>query len=276
MEIIYKSTPNDGIFDTLGVQNCYFKHLCGKTDSKVTSRKIHHHTDFEIHFMDKGHQEYSVSGKKYDVSDGHILLIPPLTKHYTVDTMMYESKFSITFTNGTQGPFGQIKDIIFCKAGSRIRDNIHTILKESKTASVLSKQIIAHCIYEILVILLRTGGWKESRAVDNPVGADDRLLLAKNYIQDNIEFNIKVSDVSAYCYLGTKQLTRLFKLHENITPLAYIQKQKIKYIESLLTSGVSLKTISEKMNFSSEYHFNSFYKKYAGITPGAYQKMHIQ
>lgn len=276
MKILYKSTQSDNIFDTLEVQNCYFKHLRGKTDSRVTSRKIHHHTSFEIHFMYKGHQKYSVSDKDYDVSDGHILLIPPLTKHYIVDMQMYESKFSMTFTNGTKSPFGQIKDPIFCKVNDRIQENIYTILKESKTASAFSKQIIAHCIYEILVILLRTGGWKEIQATENPVGVDDRLLLAKNYIQDNIEFNIKVSDVSAYCYLGTKQLTRLFKIHENITPLDYIQKQKTKHIEALLTSGTSLKTISERMNFSSEYHFNSFYKKYAGMSPGAYQKMHIQ
>ena len=51
MEILYKSTQSDNIFDTLEVQNFYFKHLRGKTDSRVTSRKIHHHTSFEIHFI---------------------------------------------------------------------------------------------------------------------------------------------------------------------------------------------------------------------------------
>jgi AraC-like DNA-binding protein len=44
-------------------------------------------------------------------------------------------------------------------------------------------------------------------------------------------------------------------------------------IEKLLSDpSLSLRQISEKMEFNNEYHFNSFFKKYAGMTPGAYRK----
>ena len=98
----------------------------------------------------------------------------------------------------------------------------------------------------------------------------------KQYIKDNIASKITVSDVAAYCFLGTKQLTRLFDKYEDITPLCYIHKQKIKYIDSLLLDGYALKDISEKMNFSSEYYFNNFYKKSTGISPGRFKKTHIK
>jgi len=276
MDIIYKQVPSDGVFDTLGIQNCYLKHLCARSDSKYTSRKIHHHTGFEIHFMNKGHQKYIINGKEYDVFDKHILLIPPLTKHCTVVTCSYTSKITLTFNKCAQSPFECINDVIFCKADDRTLNSINNILNECKTSSVFSKQIISHCIYEILVMLLRTGGFEEQRTVIKTACEDDRLIIAKRYIKDNIEFNFTVSDVAAHCCLGTKQLTRLFKNHENITPFVYIQKQKIMHIDSLLQGGYALKDISEKMNFSSEYYFNYFYKKYAGISPGVYKKMHIR
>ena len=276
MEIIYKQTLSDEVLKSLGIQNCYLKHLCAKTDSKTTFCKTHHHTGFEIHFVNKGHQTYIINEKEYTLSDGHILLIPPLVKHYVADTQFYDSKFSITFNLSAISPFETVDDIIFLKENERIFNNLHQALKESKISSDFSKHIIPHCIYESLVILLRISGFKEKQDFVTKICDDDRLTFAKQYIKDNIEFNITVSDVSVHCFLSTKQLTRLFKTHEGITPLCYIQRQRIRHIESLLLSGMRLKEVSERMNFSSEYHFNSFYKKYAGLSPGVYQKMHIQ
>ena len=83
-----------------------------------------------------------------------------------------------------------------------------------------------------------------------------------------------MSDVAEYCYLGTKQLTRLFREYEDNTPAAYIRERKIGHIERLLSeTELSLREISEKMSFANEYHFNSFFKKYAGMTPREYRRM---
>ena len=38
-------------------------------------------------------------------------------------------------------------------------------------------------------------------------------------------------------------------------------------------SELSLKEISERLNFANEYYFNTFFKKYSGMTPGEYRKM---
>ena len=44
-------------------------------------------------------------------------------------------------------------------------------------------------------------------------------------------------------------------------------------MEKLLQEeGLSLKDIREKMNCSSEYYFNTFFKRYSGMTPGAYRR----
>lgn len=276
MEVIHKQALSDTILSSLQIRNCYLKHLCAKVDSKTTFRKKHHHTGFEIHFVNKGHQKYIIDKKEYTVSDGSILIIPPTVKHYVADTQFYESKFSITFNQNPQSPFTHWNKVVFCKGDERIFNNLNNALKEMKISSAFSRQITANCIYEVLILLLRTSGFKDKRDFDETVFEDDRLIFAKKYIEDNIESNITVSDVAAYCSLGAKQLTRLFKVSEGITPLSYIQRQRIRRIEALLLSGMRLKEVSERMNFSSEYHFNSFYKKYAGLSPGVYQKMHIQ
>ena len=276
MRILYKQAETDSELKFIGVENCYLKHLCSNADSKTTLCKEHHHTEFEIHFMNKGQQKYNVDKKSYVLSDGYCLIIPPLKKHCVADAQFYDSKFSITFSSASPSPFSFLKDIIFCKPSERFINNLNNILKESKTASVFSERIISDCIFEMLVILLRMCGYSEEKVCAEQVCDDYRLEIAKQYIKDNIEFKITVSDVAAYCSLGTKQLTRLFDKYENITPLRYIHKQRMKHIDSLLMDGYTLKDISEKMNFSSEYYFNSFYKRSAGISPGKFKKAHTK
>ena len=276
MKILYKQTGTDATLTSLGIETCYLKHLCAKTDSKTTLRKEHHHTGFEIHFMNNGQQQYIIDNKTYILSDGYCLIIPPLKKHCVADAQYYNSKFSITFNSLAPSPFTFLNEIVFCKSSERLTNNFNIILKESKAPSVFSKQIIAACIFEILVTLLRTCGYCAEKVCTEQSCDDDRLAIAKQYIKDNIASKITVSDVAAYCFLGTKQLTRLFDKYEDITPLCYIHKQKIKYIDSLLLDGHALKDISEKMNFSSEYYFNNFYKKSTGISPGRFKKTHIK
>ena len=55
--------------------------------------------------------------------------------------------------------------------------------------------------------------------------------------------------------------------------MEYVSRKRCERIEKMLVDPtLSLHSISEIMNFNNEYHFNSFFKKYAGMSPGAYRK----
>ena len=83
-----------------------------------------------------------------------------------------------------------------------------------------------------------------------------------------------VTDVSKYCYLSAKQLTRIFQRFEGISPGEYVINKRIKRIEKLLADqNLTLKQIGSMMNFANEYYFNTFFKKYSGMPPGEYRKM---
>ena len=128
-------------------------------------------------------------------------------------------------------------------------------------------------ILEILILSFRLSGIKEN---EKKTQSDENatLAIAKQYIDDNIEAGLSVADVSAYCYLSTKQLTRLFNKFENISPGEYIISRRIKLIENLLADhSLSLKQISTRMHFDNEYYFNTFFKKHSGMPPGEYRKM---
>lgn len=78
---------------------------------------------------------------------------------------------------------------------------------------------------------------------------------------------------AAYCYLSAKQLTRIFEKETGLPLGAYIRRERCEKIRELLENGeLTLSEISETMNFRNEYYFNAFFKKNAGIAPGAYSK----
>lgn len=272
MKIIYKQ-QTDSLFESFGIKNCCLKQLFGENDIKNTTKKMHHHTGYEIHIIEKGTQIYDIEGESYEVKAGQFLFIPPKIKHCAIMSD-YVSKISVTFDMEDKSWFGD-KKIISEKKDKRICENIKYILTENKNHRFFSRQLIENAVFEIIVIMLRLSGIKENAVVETNEFEDARLIMAKQYIKDNVEFNLNVYDVAAYCYISTKQLTRLFNSYENITPAAFIREQKITYIKKLLEkSELSLGEISRKMNFANEYHFNSFFKKNSGMPPGEYRKMY--
>ncbi len=252
----------------MGLSKCYLKQLFFAKDAARTTRKEHHHTGFEIHIMQNGRQIYEVGGQKITLLKNMFVIFPPQTKHRVLETTEAAEKFSITF----EGEIAGLSKTAFMGQTPRaVLSALSFVLQEKESED--NRNLIANRIFEAVVLLFRAVGVSTGRCKESPETEDDRVALAKQYIEDNITQALTVSDVAAYCHLSTKQLTRLFLKIEDAAPAAYIRKKRISHIEHLLSdSQFSLKSISEQMHFESEYHFNSFFKKYAGLPPGEYRK----
>lgn len=277
MKILFKQggSADNSLLLNQGISNTYVKKLSFKSDSFLVAKKEHHHTCFEIHFIMNGHQTYEISGKSFKVDAGNFLIIPPGIKHKLSDFSNQTEKFSVTFITDNTKISKKITECTYHSSPERIIENLKFIETEHYRKLQFSKILINNVVFETVIELLRIIGFSEKAAL-NTISENARLSLAKQFIKDNIELTPTVTDIAEYCNMSTKQLTRLFK-KEDITPLAYIQRQKIKVIQKLLSEdSMTLKEIAEKFNFNNEYYFNSYFKKYAGMPPGEYRDMHIQ
>ncbi len=271
MKILYKQFKKDrnsSLF-SFGIGECYFKQLSFDRDRGSITKKTHHHTGFELHIITQGYQVYGIGGTTYKLEKGNFLLIYPNIPHTVIDSSPKTQKYSITFNKKAYEPFG----CFFGSVSGRVSDNIAYILEEYAVKKEISSVLIENNILEILVAIFRMSGVKEK---SNTQKEEENAIisLAKQYIKDNIDLSPSVADVARYCYLSTKQLTRIFKQFENASPGEYIIKKRIAKIEELLDDNTfSLSQISEFMHFSSEYYFNAFFKKYYGMPPGEYRNM---
>ncbi len=269
MRFLYKQPDYGSIFSDFYIEKCCLKHITHKDSN---SKRMHHHTYFEVHFLLDGCQAYELGGKEYNVKKGHFLIISPLCKHKISYSSPDILKISLNFAITSAGSSVALKDFIFDKTPVGILDRIDKILLERESSSALSARLTENCVFEMTASIMRLMGIKESAAQKIVPNENMRLFLAKQYIEDNIEQTPFVSEVAAFCHLSTKQLTRLFS-GSDTTPAKYIQKKRLELAERLLRStSLSLREISEKMSFSSEYYFNAFFKKHSGMSPGEYRR----
>lgn len=271
MKIFYKQPEQErqSSLSRFDIQNCYFKELVLGRDQNSITKKLHHHKGFEIHIVIDGYQEYAIDGINYKLQSGTFLLIYPNVSHTVVAWKPYTKKYSITFNK--QVTEHQI--CFFGKITERIVSNLDFILNEASQKKEISSSLLENNILEILVWAFRLSGIEEN---ENTQKQDENVMisLAKQYIEDNVEMGLNVSDVAAYCYLSAKQLTRMFQKFEGVSPGKYIINRRISTAQKLLADdSFSLKQISEMMNFNNEYYFNAFFKKHSGMPPGEYRRM---
>lgn len=102
---------------------------------------------------------------------------------------------------------------------------------------------------------------------------DARVIIAKQYIDQNILKNVSCEDVAKQCYISSRHLNRLFIEQEHLSIKQYINAKKTAEIKKLLkTTEMTIKEISDMFGFCNEFYFNTFFKKNVGMTPGEYRR----
>ncbi len=93
------------------------------------------------------------------------------------------------------------------------------------------------------------------------------------YINKNLDKKITVSDVAEHCNLSSDYLSHLFKAEMGVNLSNYITHQKLELSQALLFEGYDNEKICYLLDFSSQSHFISLFKKEYGMTPGEFLTM---
>ena len=98
-----------------------------------------------------------------------------------------------------------------------------------------------------------------------------------DYIYHGKNKTLTLNQLASLVNLTPKYLSALFHKETGQTLTVFIHKVLIEKAKNLLAhSDYSLGEISTYLNFSSQSYFISIFKRYTGITPGQYRKLHRQ
>ena len=88
------------------------------------------------------------------------------------------------------------------------------------------------------------------------------------YIQNNLENDIRRSDIAKSVYLNPNYVSRLFKSVMNISLKEYIIKEKMKLARTLLKgTSLPINVVAAKVGYTNFSHFSQTYKTVFGCSP---------
>jgi AraC-like DNA-binding protein len=94
-----------------------------------------------------------------------------------------------------------------------------------------------------------------------------------DYIQKHLQENISVKALSREAYMSEPHFFRCFKQQFGISPIDYINEQRIRVAKMMLQAAdYSITEISFASGFNNLNYFLKMFKRHTGLTPAQYRK----
>src|SRR5437867_5512452 len=95
-----------------------------------------------------------------------------------------------------------------------------------------------------------------------------RVRRVTEYIQQNLDKDLKLSALAALVYMSPYHFARLFKYSTGVPPHRFVVQQRIVRARVVLArSELSIAQISRLVGFRTPSHFTTVFRRVVGITP---------
>lgn len=261
------------------------REVTNKDSSHKKNTKWHKHSFYEIHILRQGEFIYQFENNEaYPLHAMQAILISPDTMHRVLRRSDNYVKDSFSFRIDTEQENSTAKQIV-----ELFQRFPYTAIPEGEILLNLCDQIFAEVLrqdfgfehvihlYQQHMILETARALYDvmpvSGAESNQNLHDERIMLIKNYISDNLSMNITNSDISDHLHMCSKQLDRIVQRECGCTLHKLINDMKCAYAKELLQNPqIPLSVIAERTGFSNEYSFGRFFKRVEGMPPGMYRR----
>jgi AraC-like DNA-binding protein len=147
----------------------------------------------------------------------------------------------------------------------------YTFTNNNKSKDVLLDLMIQ----ELIVRLLQTKAKSIIINDTNKTFSDTRIGTVIKYIKENLtNKDIDVETLAKKAYMSTSHFHRKFKNTLGISPIDYINSEKIKFAKKLIkeTKDPRMNDIAFKAGFNNISYFNRQFKKMEMMTPQQFKK----
>lgn len=157
---------------------------------------------------------------------------------------------------------------IFLESGMTCRELLERILDEFSTRRILYRETASALLKALLVQLLR--GSMES--VSQSAGAVEKIIDHIHTHYNEPMSNALFSRLTGY---HEYYLNRLFTRHTGSTIHQYILDVRISHARKILiNTDLPLSVVAEKVGFSSNTYFSTYFRQSTGLSPTQFRKKH--
>ncbi|MBR9922204.1 MAG: AraC family transcriptional regulator [Bacteroidetes bacterium] len=136
-----------------------------------------------------------------------------------------------------------------------------------------SKDIFVNgMLQELIVRILQAGSRKAYMEKSLDAGQTNRLAFVIEYIRKNLDKPLTIEELSSKAYMSESNFHRVFKNELGISPVDFINNERIKLAASLLHDPKrKIKEVYMQCGFNSLSYFNRVFKRKKQLSPKEYQ-----
>lgn len=238
---------------------------------KINFFKTHQHDLYEIVCITDGKLKLTIDFQTFSLNKNTIYLIKPGQIHQwseddfpnnCVGCIFHFSKEFLPSYDMVNKLFENSSFPIIEIPDSTIKD-INQLISMLKNEDMLNSNLTSYLFGSILEYLL-----KFKKSTTNLYYKDQRIYLLIDLIEKNFKKEKSALFYANYFDITTKRLNELTKQYLNKTLSSLITDRNIIEIKRKLTySTLSMKDISQSLEFNDTSHFSKFFKKHTTYTP---------
>ena len=104
-------------------------------------------------------------------------------------------------------------------------------------------------------------------------GVDPRISEVLDLICRQLDRPFSISELARLCHLSPSRFAHLFREQLDMTPLQFIERQRIERARKLLEhTGHTIASISQQVGFESAFYFSRRFKLATGSSPRDYRR----
>ncbi len=164
------------------------------------------------------------------------------------------------------------KDYVHFKNNNRFNQNLKQLIKCFTDAPPYRDLLIDLNASRLVVHMLQS----EARTIllkaveTNAQNTTMQVLL--NYIKKNLHRRIAIKELEKIAHMSKASLFRHFKNEMGVSPIEYINTERMKLAATMLKQGSSVTQTCYNTGFRSQAHFIETFKKQYVQTPSQYKK----
>lgn len=241
---------------------------------------MHFHPEMEVIFIIDGEADVVIGEKQYHLEKEDIILLNSGIRHSVVNSRR-GILCRIHYSFQAMADIVRNENCIFlCNSAEDKQhsyDELRKILRNLLYQYVRKKHktecIKISLLYELLDCLIENYQIQDNMNEMHQNRDDIRMHRIIQYVNQNFQYSISLSELAQEMFVSTSTLSRFFKKQAGIYFADYLNQVRLRYaMQALLYSEKNITKIAVDCGFSNSSVFNRNFRDVYGMTPSDYRK----
>ena len=261
------------------------------SDRDLDQVYLHHHDFYECYFFISGDVTYMIEGKTYTLLPGDIILINSKELHQPIihtKEVPYERIvlwLDPSFLNSLSTDTADLKK---CFEDNEKENVIRADLESQQIVKIIlnkllslenykgmGKELLYRAYLVELLITLNNILFFDHKKFSVEIEKSSLIDGMIQYINNHLEEEIKIEDLSNQFFISKFHLLREFKKHSGTTIHKFIIQKKLILAKELILTGIPIIEVYEQCGFGDYSNFFRAFKNEYGVTPKQFYELMI-